>query len=158
MFWVLWLSLVLIFLSSIIGVYAWNGVLLEIVKIKNAKNLWLASAVMVVIGFLLFIWSISEIVGTPALMSKFLTVYQTSPPVWIWAAIFMLFLGGFIIGIPTQLYQLKFAKLTRDMRNNLFYLGMLLLVVSVLILIWLLMPGNQLPADSLFFQLVQSFV
>lgn len=158
MFWVLWLSLVLIFLSSIIGVYAWNGVLLEIVKIKNAKNLWLASAVMVLLGFLLFIWSISEIVGTPALMIKFLTVYQTSPPVWIWAAIFMLLLGGFIIGIPTQLYQLKFAKLTREMRKNLFYLGMLLLVVSVLILIWLLVPGNQLPADSLFFQLLQSFV
>lgn len=158
MFWVLWLSLVLIFISSIIGVYAWNGVLLEIVKIKDAKNLWLASAIMVIIGFLLFIWSISEIVGTPALMLKFLTVYQTSPPVSIWVAIFMLLLGGFIIGIPTQLYQLKFTKLTKDMRKNLFYLGMLLLVISVLILIWLLMPGNQLPADSLFLPLLPSFI
>jgi hypothetical protein len=146
MFWILWLSLILIFISSIIGVYAWNGVLLEIVKIKDAKKLWLISAVMVFIGLLLFIWSIATIVSTPDLLTKFSTVYQTSPPLWIWTALFFLLLGGFVIGVPTQLYQLKFTKLSKDSRKNLFYCGILLLALSVLILIWLLMPGNQLPA------------
>ncbi len=146
MFWVLWLSLVMIFISSIMGVYSWNGILLELVKIKTAKKLWLLSAVLVLIGLLLFIWSIATIANTPALISKFSNFYQTSPPVWVWTAVFLLLLGGFIIGVPTQLYQLKLAKLSRDMRKNLFYLGMLLLVLSILILIWLLVPGNQLPA------------
>jgi uncharacterized membrane protein len=86
------------------------------------------------------------IVNTPALISKFSAIYQSSPPVWIWIAIFLLLLGGFIVGIPTQLYQLKFTRLSREMRENLFYLGMLLLTLSVLTLIWLLIPGNQLPA------------
>ena len=146
MFWVLWLSLALIFISSIMGGYAWNGILLELVKIKTAKKLWLISAFMVLVGFLLFIWSIATITSTPELVSKFSTLYQTQPPVWIWTALFLLFLGGFMIGIPTQLYQLKFAKLSRDLRKNLFYLGMVLLVLSIIILIWLLLPGNQLPA------------
>ncbi|NYZ76046.1 hypothetical protein H0N98_02235 [Candidatus Micrarchaeota archaeon] len=146
MFWVVWLSLTLIFISSIIGIYSWNGILLELVKIKTAKKLWVISAVMVLIGLLLFIWSIATIVNTPSLVDKFSTFYTTSPPVLVWTAVFLLLLGGFIIGVPTQLYQLKFTKLSKDMRNNLFYVGMLLLVLSVILLIWLLMPGNQLPA------------
>ena len=146
MFWVLWLSLTLIFVSSIIGIYAWNVILLEIVKIKTAKKLWVISAVIVILGLLLFIWSVGTIAGTPALVDKFSTVSQNYPPVWVWTAMFFLLLGGFIIGVPTQLYQLKFAKISTEARRNLFHIGMLLLVLSVLILVWLLIPGNQLPA------------
>jgi uncharacterized protein with PQ loop repeat len=146
MFWVLWLSLTLVFISSIIGIYGWNGTLLELVKIKTAKKLWLTSAVIGAIGLILFIWSTWTIMNTPALIGKFSDIYQSSPPVWVWTAIFLLLLGGFMIGIPTQLYQLKFTKMSRDARKNIFYLGMLLLALSVLILIWLLVPGNQLPA------------
>jgi len=70
----------------------------------------------------------------------------TTPSIWMWIAILLLIIGGFVVGLPTQLYQLKLTKLTRDMRQNLFYLGILLLVISMLVLIWLLIPGNQLPA------------
>jgi hypothetical protein len=146
MFWILWLSLTLIFISSIIGIYAWNGILLEVVKIKTAKKLWVVSAVAVIIGLLLFIWSVGTIAGTPALVDKFSTLSQNYPPLWIWTAMFFLLLSGFIIGVPTQLYQLKFAKLSLDLRRNLFRVGMLLLALSIIILIWLLMPGNQLPS------------
>lgn len=146
MFWILWLGLLLIFISSVIGVYAWDGVLLELVKIKTAKNLWITSAVLVVLGLLLFIWSLMTITNDPMLSYQLLTLYQTSPPVLVWVAILFLLLGGFIIGVPTQLYQLKFTRLSKDTRRNLFYLGMLLLVLSLLLLLWLLLPGNQLPA------------
>ncbi|MCX6777150.1 MAG: hypothetical protein NTY73_04265 [Candidatus Micrarchaeota archaeon] len=144
MFWILWLGIALIFVSSVIGVLAWNGNLLELVKIKTAKNLWLISAIGITLGLILFICSIFTIMNTPDLLIKFSTVNQT--PSWMWLAILMLLVGGFIIGIPTQLYQLKFVKLSRYKRRNLFYLGMVLLVISVLLVIWLLLPGNQLPA------------
>lgn len=146
MFWVLWFSLVLIFIFSIVGVFAWNGNLLELIKIKTAKKLWLLSVVGITLGLLLFIWSVATIMNTPSMILKFLTLPSASPPLWLWCAISLLLIGGFIVGIPTQLYQLKLTKISRDMRKNLFYVGMFLLVVSVLLLIWLFIPGNQLPA------------
>ena len=144
MFWLLWLGIALIFESSVIGVLAWNGNLLEIVKIKTAKNLWLLSAVGITIGLILFVYSIATILNTPAMVVKFSAVNQT--PDWMWLAILLLLVGGFVIGIPTQLYQLKFVKLSRRSRERIFYAGIVLLVVSVLLLVWLLLPGNQLPA------------
>ena len=145
MFWILWFSLVVILLSSVVGVFSWNGSLLEIVKIKLAKKLWMLSVIGITLGLLLFAWSVLEIMNTPSLVAKFSRV-PTTPSIWMWIAILLLILGGFVVGLPTQLYQLKLTKLTRDMRQNLFYLGMFLLVISMLILIWLLIPGNQLPA------------
>ena len=146
MFWVLWLGIILIFISSILGVFAWNGSLMELVKIKTAKNLWILSAAGITLGLLLFIYSIASILNTPALIIKFSTVSQNPTPVWMWLAILLLLAGGFIVGIPTQLYQLKFVKLSRESRKNIFYLGIIVLAISVLLIVWLLMPGNQLPA------------
>jgi hypothetical protein len=144
MFWVLWLGIALIFVSSVVGVLAWNGNLLELVKIKTAKNLWLVSAIGITVGLILFVYSILTIMNTPDMVIKFSTVNQT--PSWMWLAILLLVVGGFVVGIPTQLYQLKFVKLSRYSRRNIFYLGMIILVISVLLVIWLLLPGNQLPA------------
>jgi len=143
-FWLLWLGIALIFVSSVLGVLAWNGNLLELVKIKTAKKLWLVSAIGITLGLILFVYSILTIMNTPDMFIKFSTVNQT--PSWMWLAILLLLVGGFVVGIPTQLYQLKFVKLSKDTRRNLFYLGMILLVISVLLVILLLLPGNQLPA------------
>jgi len=146
MFWVLWLGIALIFISSVLGVFAWNGNLMELVKIKTAKNLWIISAVGITLGLLLFIYSIFTIINTPSMLIKFSNVSQNPTPGLMWLAILLLLVGGFVVGIPTQLYQLKFVKISRDSRKNIFYLGIILLAISVLLMTWLLMPGNQLPA------------
>lgn len=146
MFWVLWLGIALIFISSVVGVFAWNGNLMELVKIKTAKNLWIISTVGITLGLLLFVYSIFTIINTPSMLIKFSNVSQNPTPGLMWLAILLLLVGGFVVGIPTQLYQLKFVKLSRDSRKNVFYLGIVLLAISVLLMIWLLMPGNQLPA------------
>ncbi|MEM3556226.1 MAG: hypothetical protein QXF56_05900 [Candidatus Micrarchaeia archaeon] len=145
MFWVLWFSLVVIMVSSIAGVFAWNGNLLEVVRIKTAKNLWLLSVVGIAIGLILFLISVFTILNTPSMIIKFSSI-PPSPPFWIWIAVILLIAGGLVVGVPTQVYQLKLAKITTKTRTNLFYVGMAILALGVLLLIWLLLPGNQLPS------------
>lgn len=146
MFWVLWFSLVVIMLSSGVGVFAWNGNLLDIVRTKTAKNMWILSVVGITIGLILFLVSVFTILNTPSLVVKFSSVVP-SPQGWVWLAVILLLAGGFVVGVPTQVYQLKLARISPHTRRNLFYGGMLLLLLGVLLLIWLLLPGNQLPAE-----------
>jgi|GEM_PF-2580599 len=145
MFWVLWFSLVVLLLSSLAGVFAWNGNLLELVKIKTARNLWVISAVGIAIGLILFLLSATTIINNPALVVKFSNL-PAAPSIWMWCAVLLLLAGGFIVGVPTQVHQLKLARLSREFRSNVFYFGVVLILLGVLLLIWLLLPGNQLPA------------
>jgi len=132
--------MLIIFMSSFLGIYAWNGRLLEIVNVKTAKRNWIYSIIGIAIGLIISIIAGYYIMVTPELALELSTAKGTVPNMF-WLTIFLLFLGGFIIGTTTQLYKLEFKKFAKENRKRLFYIGMILLGLGLFLLIVLLIPN-----------------
>lgn len=146
MFWLLWIGMAIIFAASLLSVYAWNGRLLEVVDVKTAKKNWTYSVLGMFIGVLIFLVSDYYIITNPELAMKLSYARDQSIPNLFWLAVVLLLLGGFVIGFPTQLYKLEFKKYPKEYRRRVFYMGLALLGLGLLLFALLLMPGSLLPA------------
>jgi drug/metabolite transporter (DMT)-like permease len=136
----------IIFAASLLSVYAWNGRLLEVVDVKTAKKNWTYSVLGMFIGVLIFLVSDYYIITNPELAMKLSYARDQSIPNLFWLAVVLLLLGGFVIGFPTQLYKLEFKKYPKEYRRRVFYMGLALLGLGLLLFALLLMPGSLLPA------------
>jgi len=137
MLWWIWVSIIFLALSAFWGTLGRSGKFLGFMDKKKAKGLWWG-AIGCLVGWGVFtlvaIWVALKKGDLPSTIHT-----QRNPLLWT-------ILGGNILGfilteIPTQLGKKGSDKLSGKKRLRFFWIGALVLGVSLGFLVWFFYPG-----------------